>query len=215
MGKKTEDQPQDKGPNVASMTARQRLLALRVNVRRNSTEGKRLTGVVSEKKTDFKNTLAMAVPDDGEEAKKRLEKLQLLDAEIDNAKDRRKGFKQTIKDTNHALLYSAVTEGGQTVIPGTELDLSPEMAKSLRAAVTAIKADDKAAEESEDERAYPAENVADMDALAAQLDSFIAEAGLGATSLGEAPSVDTSVPEKSKRGRKGDKEQAANAAPVH
>lgn len=209
MAKKDQDQENKKAPNVAAMTARQRLLALRVNVRRASSEGKRLNGVVSEKKTDFKNTLALAVPDDGEEAKQRLQRLQLLDQEIENAKDKRKGFKQTVKDTNHALLYSEVSEGGQTVIPGTELEFTVEMARGLRAGVAQVKADDQEAQETEEEPRFPAERTEDMDELAAMLDAFVKEEGLGSTSLGTAPVVDIAPPGEKKRGKK--TEAAANA----
>lgn len=207
-----KDKSEKKGPTVADMTARQRLIALRINVRHSKSEGSRLTGRVSEAKTSFKNTLAKAVPDDGEEAKERLRELQMLDGELENAKDARKGFKQTLKTVNHELLYAQVSEAGQTVIPGTEMELTVEMAKAMRSGVASIRAEDKAADDSEDEPKYPAENTADMDGLSALLDDFIKEQGLGATTLGATPVV-ALVPEGDaapKRGR--GKGEAANAA---
>ncbi len=197
---------------VKDMSAKERLLLLRINARHGGDEKKRLQGKVSEAKTDFKNTLKAAVPDDGEEAKARLRRLQLLDEECDSRKKAKAAFGQRIKDTQHALLYSEISEGGQLVLPGAELQLAPENLRELRQGIADVKLQDAAVRsDGEEEPKHPLENEADLAALDAELTRFIAAANITPASLGAAPTAAEAKAE-SKRG----KEKAPPPAPpVH
>jgi hypothetical protein len=158
---------------IKDMPARQRVLLLRLNSRRSASEGKRLQGAVSEAKTDFVNTLKAAVPDKDSECRQVLQRLQVLYEEHTNAKDKKSSFKQRAKDTQHALLFSEISEGGQLVLPGAELELAPEQLRDLKLAVADVKLAD--------------EQVGDLDDLEALLDQFVENSGISATSLGAAP----------------------------
>ena len=201
--------------SIKSLPAKQRILLLRINERRGADEGKRLQGKVSEAKTDFKNTLKAAVPDDGEEAKERLRKLQLLDEEITSKKDAKGAFKQRIKETKHALLFSEIAEGGQLVLPGAELELSAENLRELKLGVQDVKLQDQAsAADSDNEPSYPIEDKAELSALDADLDRFIKDAGISASSLGAAPTKDEAKAESAaKGGRRGGKDAPVSALP--
>lgn len=205
--KPTVEETEEK--KIKDMPARERILLLRLANRRDAEEGKRLNGKVSEAKTDFKNTLKAAVPDDGEEAKARLRQLQVLDEETQSRKDARSGFKQRMKTTKHALLFSEVSAGGQLVLPGAELDLPVENLRELRLAVSEVRLQDEAAKADTDNTPkYPIEDKADLAALDAELLRFINDAGITPASLGSAPTKDETKAE-TKRGK------GAAAAPVH
>jgi hypothetical protein len=193
-----------KAPNeiqIKDMPARNRVLLLRLNTRRVAEEGKRLQGAVSEAKTAFLNTLKAPVPDSGAEAKATLQRLQLLHEEEKNAKDKKAGFKQRARDTQHALLFSEMNEGGQMVLPGAELELAPEQLRELKLAVADVKTQDRAAKDDpESEAKYPAENTHDLDELEAMLDVFVATSGISAASLGSTPEAPAPAP-KTGRGK--------------
>jgi hypothetical protein len=173
---------------IKDMPARQRVLLLRLNSRRSGAEGKRLQGAVSEAKTDFVNTLKAAVPDKDSECRQVLQRLQVLYEEHTNAKDKKSSFKQRAKDTQHALLFSEISEGGQLVLPGAELELAPEQLRDLKLAVADVKlADEQAKGDPDTTPKFPAEQVGDLDDLEALLDQFVENSGISATSLGAAP----------------------------
>lgn len=200
---------------IKDLPAKERLLLLRINHRRGSEEGKRLQGKVSEAKTDFKNTLHGKVPDDGEEAKAVLRKLQLLDEEVTSRKGNKSGFKQRVKDTQKALLYAEISEGGQLVLPGAELELAPENLRELKLGIADVRLQDQAAKaDSDSEPSFPIEDKADLSALDADLDRFIAAAGISAASLGAAPTKDEAKAESAaKGGRRGGKDAPVSALP--
>lgn len=199
---------------IKNMPARGRLLALRLNERRTGEEGKRLQGRVSEAKTDFTNTLKAPVPDSGEEAKAVLRKLQMLHEEHQNAKDAKSSFKQRAKDTKHALLFSEISEGGQMILPGAELELEPEQIRDLKLAVSEVKMQDQAAKDDPESKAkYPAENTGDLDDLEAMLDAFVATAGISAGSLGATPAPAPAKPDGETK-RSGGRKPGLAAAPT-
>lgn len=209
--KQQQQQPKD-------MTARDRLLLLRVNDRRGGDEAKRLQGKVSEAKTDFKNTLKAAVPDDGEEAKARLRKLQLLDEEVVSRKTAKATFKQRVKETHHVLLHSEISEGGQLVLPGQELELDVDQLQHLRTGISEVRtADDSVragGEEAIAEAKYPLEDKGLMSAADALLLQFIDSAKLTSAALGAVPTAGEAAAESAAKGGKRGKDAAA-AAPVH
>jgi hypothetical protein len=92
------------------------------------------------------------------------------------------------KATKHALLFAEITENGQTVLPGVELEVTPEMTKHLKASAVSVKAADAVAKaEADDEEKkplYPIEDAGDIDAFAAELEAFASDTGMSANSLG-------------------------------
>lgn len=198
--------------HIKDLPARDRVLLLRLNARRAGDEGKRLTGKVSEAKTDFINTLKAPVPAKASEARDVLLKLQLLWEEQQNAKDKRASFKSGMKTTQHALLFSEITEGGQLVLPGAELELAPEALRELKLAVSEVKLQDQAAKDDPESKSkYPAENTDDLDELEALLDGFVATAGISAGSLGATPAPE---PAPAKTETKRERKPGLSAVPT-
>lgn len=191
---------------IKDMSSRDRVLLLRLNTRRAGDEGKRLTGKVSEALTDFKNTLTAPVPSSGAECKAILQRLQLLNEEVQNAKDKRSAFKAGVKTTQHALLFSEISEGGQMVLPGAELELAPEQLRDLKLAVSEVKLQDQQAKQQvkddpEAKPKYPVEDESDLAELEALLDAFASDSGITAASLGAKPEAPPPKPEgETKRG---------------
>lgn len=167
-----------------NLTPKQRLEGLRALVRHKANYGKVLTGRVSERKTDFENTLKAEIPKTHGECEARLKDLQAQWTKIEEAKEDRGAFKARQKAAEYQFLFAEFVEGdAQLTLAETDPVITRESMTHLKTAIGTVHVEEESRGEDDIELEYPRPDMAELEGLESELDAWLATEGLDQTEL--------------------------------
>lgn len=173
---------------IAGMTDRDRILMMRTLQRQKRRVSKEMNAKKRELETEYNSLLENPIEKDAE-ARRRLEKMQKISAEIIETKRLKKVKVDKLEAAFDALLFPKQETTNQEALFPSEpvVRFAPEVIETMKTAIADVREEAEAepedGEEKKDDPFGGPENAADLAALSAMLDEMCASMGVAETSI--------------------------------